>query len=173
MPNESDYRPVKDFPGYYVNPYGDVFSQSSESSLKHSKTLQGDAKVTLYKDGNRITRSVRVLVAEAFVDPPFAEGAYLRYPANRVIILNNDKNDIRADNLAWRPMWFAQKYVTQFQPFYPESYYTRSVIELNTNVVYGSILEAGVANGHLFAEILHSILSGETVFPRSARYSWM
>lgn len=173
MHSVGDYRPIKDFPGYYVNPYGDIHSESSGGSLRHSKTLQGDSKVTLYKDGERVTRSVRVLVAEAFVDPPFSEGAYTRYPANRVIILNNDKDDIRAENLAWRPVWFAQKYVTQFRPVYPESYYTRSVIDLNANVVYGSILEAGVTNGHLFADIYHSILTGDTVFPRSARYDWV
>jgi hypothetical protein len=139
--------------------------------MAESTTRQGDLKVTLSKNGERVTRSVRVLVAEAFVaKPPTVEGFHKSSIPDTVIVLDNDKDNLIASNLAWRPAWFAWKYARQFQPSYRPEFYSKRVMNLSTRRTYSSILEAGVTEGLLFDDIFRSAVTGCHIYPTQTNY---
>ena len=149
-----EWASVPYFPNYSISSFGNVFNHRTDRMMSPSRTLQGDLKVTLVNEKQRVTRSVRVLVAEAFVNPPDL-GEDEGYPVcDTVIVLDGNKENVMADNLAWRPNWFAFKYARQFTQEYPEVYYTRRVANVTRGVYYISILQAGVKEGVLFEDIL-------------------
>lgn len=98
---------IEEFPNYLVSNYGEVVSQKTGASRKPSRNKQGHAKITLSQDGRLITRSVGQLVAQAFV--PGRDEVF-----NQLIHLDGDYLNCRADNLMWRPRWFAIRYHRQF-----------------------------------------------------------
>ena len=81
------WRNVIDFPDYFVSDLGRVWSV-----YRGIKTTTGGT-VTLQAGGQRINKSLRVLVAAAFL-PPKEEGQVLRYK-------NGNRDDARARNLYW------------------------------------------------------------------------
>lgn len=162
---------IPDYPRYLISNYGNVFNERSNDLMAMSKTIQGDLKVTLVNETSRVTRSVRVLVAESFVQKPYLDGgAESSLNCSTVIVMDNNKNNVHADNLAWRPAWFAQKYSRQFNTTYPDYFYTRKVRCLETGVVYGSILDCAMTEGLLFGDVLRSSSDGTPVFPYGRQY---
>jgi NUMOD4 motif len=165
------WQSIQGYPKYMISNYGNVFNERTNKVMATSKTLQGDLKVTMVNGTSRITRSIRVLVAEAFVPKPYIDGgAEASLNCDTVIVLDNNKNHISADNLAWRPAWFAQKYNRQFKSMYPEYFYTREVLNVEDNIVYGSILECGVKEGLLFEDVVRSASTGDRIFPTGSSY---
>ena len=166
----AEWTTIPGYPNYMINENGDVFNKRFDKVMARSKTLQGDYKVTLVNEGYRITRSVRVLVAENFVSKPEMNDFEDRVLFDTVIILDNDKHNVCSDNLAWRPSWFAQKYSRQFSNEYPEPYYFKPVLNVNTQIVYSSILHAGVSEGLLFEDVWRSTVSRDMIFPTGHVY---
>ena len=162
------WQTIDEFPDYMVSNTGQIYSIRAGRNLVLSKTVQGDLKVQLYYDKVGYTRSVRVLVATAFVEPPVS-----RPVCDTVIVLDNNKNDVSMENLGWRPAWFAVKYALQFQSVYPEHYMARQVQNKVSGRVYSSVLECGITEGLLFKEVYLSCLMGKRVFPSSAEYSFL
>lgn len=145
------YRIIPDFPAYEVSNLGNVRNRDTGRLLTQSHTIQRDRKITLYSsDSDEVkTKSVRVLVAEAFVPRPDES-------CNTVVILNLDKEDLRATNLRWRPRSIAWNYVRQFEaPEYNTEWnYTRvPVFDYETGERYENILEAAVTHGLLMSTI--------------------
>lgn len=91
----------------------------------------------LMKDDIRFTRSVALIVAEAYLAPPRNE-AY-----NSIIHLDGDKGNCAANNLAWRPRWYAIRY---HQMFNREPMNVSVLIE-DTGEVFGTLREACVKYG--------------------------
>jgi hypothetical protein len=130
-----------------------------------SPTLTGDLTVGLVRDGYQYRRSVKVLVARAFV---FGETSIFNTP----ILLDNDKNNLHASNIKWRPRWFAWKYAKQFQNI--ESwFYHGPVIDTVNGVEFEHIFEAAVTNGQLCSDIRAAIPSETHVFPTGEKYSYL
>ena len=139
--------------------------------MAESRTLQGDHKVTLSVGGERVTRSVRVLVAEAFVPkPPIGPGFHKSAIPDTVIMLDNDQDNVTSYNLAWRPRWFAHKYARQFKQEQPLNYLTKPVENLTTGKVYSSIVEACTEEGLLFNDVFKSATTGISVYPTNATF---
>lgn len=161
---------IPGYPNYMINAYGEVYNKRYDKIMAISKTLQGDLKVTLNNDGYRITRSIRALVAELFVDKPIMNDFEDRVVFDTVIVLDNNKNNVYASNLAWRPSWFAQKYARQFSSEYPEQYYRKRVININTGEIYSSILHAGIKEGLLFEDVWRSTSTRDVIFPTGHMY---
>jgi hypothetical protein len=86
---------IKDFPGYYVNEHGRVYSNKSGKmrELRPGVGTTGYYLVILCRDGARFTRKVHRLVAMTFIPNP--NGCRV------VNHLNGDKLDNRATNLEW------------------------------------------------------------------------
>jgi len=138
--------------------------------MAKSRTMQGDYKVTLVQYGVRLTRSIRVLVAEAFVDPPYFGPSDYGVFCDTVIMLDNNKENTFAPNLAWRPSWFAWKYSRQFVEDQPESYYIKRVSNVDNSKGYPSIIDAAIKDGLLFEDVWKSATMGTAVYPTGAHY---
>jgi hypothetical protein len=167
METEEVWCVIDEFPNYEVSSTGLVMNSSTNRIMKTSKTTQGVIKVGLMGfDGKQHTRSVKVLVADAFVggrddicDTP--------------ISLDGDQTNCNAYNLVWRPRWFAWKYSTQ--PMY--RYYTiNPVCEVLDSEPYGqvytNIQEASIVNGLLMKDILSSCHKGDPCFPTGQYFAY-
>jgi hypothetical protein len=137
------------FPDYSISNFGDVVNEVTERLLRQNVTLDGVAKVDLFKDGIKYTRSVKRLVAEAFV-----EGRIENF--DTPINLDGDKSNNRVDNLMWRPRWFAMKYTHQFDQI-PDIHRAGPIRDVRTRDRYFDVYEAGTFNGILFKDIWRSI----------------
>jgi hypothetical protein len=69
---------------------------------------EGITYVGLIADGVQQKRTIAHLVAKAFLDPPPNSGF------DSVIHLDGDRFNFSADNLMWRPRWFAMRFHRQF-----------------------------------------------------------
>lgn len=144
---------IPEFPRYSVSNFGRIKNNISERILSLSKTLQGATKITfreregLYKE-NIIycTRSVKVLVAEAFVHNP--SEPWFDTP----VCLDGDQRNNMSTNLAWRPRWFAWRYTRQFKniPPYCEM---GPICDITTGDYYRNIYDASIVNGLLFIDV--------------------
>lgn len=126
---------LEEFPDYAVSDEGEVANIRSGMPRQLSMNQQGIAKISLYKNRRELhTRSVAVLVAEAFV-----EREYELF--DTPIHLNGDRQDCRAANLLWRPRWFAIRFHRQF---YETGFHEKvlPIIELNTGLEFESVAEA-------------------------------
>lgn len=148
-----------EFPEYSVSSLGRISNTKRGKIVKQSVTQQGAAKVNFFKDGVRHTRSVKVLVAHAFVEgrtPTFDTPMHL----------DGDQLNNSADNLVWRPRWFAWKYKRQLEHTeYFEAFTDKPIKDIKTGLVYSNIVEAAMTNGLLFTEIRRSLLDQTPVFP--------
>lgn len=130
---------IDEFPNYLVSDLGNIVSQKTGVPRKPSRNSQGHLKITLSRDGQLITRAVGPLVAEAFVagrDDVF----------NQLIHLDGDYRNCAADNLMWRPRWFAIRYHKQFmyEPFYEEGV---KIVEMETGEHFASLKEVCTTYG--------------------------
>jgi NUMOD4 motif len=144
------WKAIDDFPNYVVSNFGDVVNEDTGYLLNQSRNQAGIVKVNLIKDNTNYSRSVKVLVGEAFV-----EGETKVF--DTLIQLDGDQLNCRADNLMWRPRWFAWKYRQQFSGGISELHRRGPIRDVDTRERYIDIYEAGVVNGILFKEIWKSI----------------
>lgn len=148
---------LEEFPQYAVSDQGVIANIATQRDVQYSYTKHGVVKVGLMRDGVQCTRSVRVLVAETFIQ---GRSDIFNTPIN----LDGDQSNNVADNLAWRPRWFAWQYTRQFTKLKKE-YSLGPVKDVTHGDVYADVYEAGVVNGLLFDHVLRSIKFVEEVFP--------
>jgi hypothetical protein len=156
---------IKGFPGYEVTNFGRVFNLVDGREMTLSFTLQGDLTVGLMRDGRQHRRGVKVLVAKAFVD-----GRTEIF--NTPIQLDGDKVNLRADNIVWRPRWFAWQYTHQFKEVH-NWYFYGPVVDLESGEQYKNCIEASVENGVLCKDVHRSIYSEEHVFPTRQKFAYV
>lgn len=109
--DSGDWKPVEGFPGYSVNSLGQVSRNSTGRLLIPRINQYGVAYVGLMRNWQQCIRSLPRLVARAFLPPP---SSIFDTP----IQLDNDPKNCRADNLMWRPRWYAIQYKRQFRERY-------------------------------------------------------
>lgn len=160
---DTQWARIQEFPDYSISNYGEVVNEHTQRLMRLSTTLQGAIKVNLVNEEGRSTRSVKVLVAEAFVN---GQNDIFNTP----IHLDGEQRNCRADNLMWRPRWFAWKYTRQFRIL--PGYINRGpVLELESQVQYFTIYDAATSNGLLFLDVWQSILLvKDQVFPTWQRF---
>lgn len=149
---------IEDFPDYCVTERGEVINIRTNRTLTLSPTQHGDLTVGLMKDGWQYRRSVKVLVARAFVE---GETDIFDTP----IQLDGDKRNLHASNIMWRPRWFAWKYHKQFDIPYPDWFYAGPIMDITSNQRYHCIFEAAIGNGLLCEEIHLSLKTSKFTFP--------
>lgn len=157
-----EWREIPEFPYYQISNLGNVYNQRFEHMMRTSLSTHGHPKVTLtFRYGWRVTRSVALLVAQAFVEPPDDI-------SDQLIRLDGDITNMRADNLAWRPQSFAWNYMHQLKHEAPLHFRNLKVRNLMTGVRYESIVEAGMTEGLLFVDIWRSTYSGSPCYPHGS-----
>ena len=159
LQHKEKWKILHEFPNYEISNLGRIYNSREDIMMRTSQTGHGNIKITLVAEqGIRYTRSVAQLVAEAFVDPPNAL-------CNTVVVLDGDLSNVTAENLIWRPAWFAWKYIRQLRVEQPHYYHNLRVMNLITGVEYSNIIEAGMTEGLLFADIWRSTYTGAEIFP--------
>ncbi len=159
---ELEWKPIQEFPNYLISNYGDIVNAHSGRWMAQSKTLQGVPKVGLIKGTRQYTRSVSVLVAETFVR---GRDTLCDTP----IRLDGDRTNNRADNLVWRPRWFAWEYTHQFSSI-DQNAHIGPIRDPETGRRYLDVYEAAIINGLLFKDIRRSIVVGDPCFPTYQRF---
>lgn len=154
-----EWRTILEFPNYEISSLGQVYNSKHRHMMSISFTTFGHSKITLTDEaGQRHTRSVALLVAEAFVEPP-------NILCDAVVVLDGDFSNLNAANLVWRPQWFAWKYTRQLKSCQPLQYQNLRVENVITGVRYQCIIDAGIAEGLLFDDIWRSTYTKAPVFP--------
>lgn len=148
---------MPEFSDNIISNYGEIANIKTGARRKNSITANGHCKISMYDSGNRlVTRSVAVLVADAFLPRP--EPRF-----NTVIHLDGDLLNCRADNLMWRPRWFALRYHRQFRNrmFHND---TMPRIEINSGETYATLKDVCTTNGIYFYDVIKSCVE-ETFVP--------
>jgi hypothetical protein len=100
---------IEDFPHYAVSNYGDVVNLKTDCLRKQTQNQQGVSMVTISRNGRGYTKAVGLLVARAHVLNQYDAEVF-----NTPIHLDGNRTNCHAENLMWRPRWFAIKYHQQF-----------------------------------------------------------
>ncbi len=158
---------IDEFPDYVIDKTGSVYKSSSGRLRRPSRTQNGAYKVTLYRDGVPFTKSLPRLVANAFVYNNYDPEIF-----DTPIHLDNDLANNYADNLEWRPRWFAVRYQQQY--WKPEYRHSRTPVEdVKTGEIYESIMGPCQRYGLLFIDVLNSCLKGKEVFPTWKQFRFL
>jgi len=159
---ELEWVTLQEFPEYVISNYGDVVNKNSGRWMAQSETREGHIKVGLVRAGKQFTRSVAVLVAEAFV---VGHGGVF----DTAVHLDGDRKNNRADNLSWRPRWFAWRYSAQFGRV-SDNAHIGPIRDTVTGQRYIDVYEAAIVNCLLMEDIRKSIVMEVTVFPTHQRF---
>jgi len=153
------------FPGYAVSDEGQVMNEQKNQHLKLSPNQYGVVRVGLMKrdEGRQVTLSVPRLVATMFVQ---GKSAQFNTPIN----LNGDRNDNRAENLAWRPRWFAVKFFHQFEEFTTPLMIAK-IYDVETSEEFDDTRQVARKYGLLEEDVMKSVVNGSPCFPTWQRFA--
>jgi hypothetical protein len=160
---QEKWLPIMEFENYAVSNLGRVCNLKRDSLMTITSNNQGIAKVGLqYPSGRLTSRSVAVLVAEAFLK---REREAFNSPINR----DGDRMNCRADNLLWRPRWFAVKFHRQFlsDVFRGES---RPFMEVDTRERFTDFITPCVSYGLYYIDVILSYVNNQQVFPTHQQF---
>ena len=105
------WKDIRSFPEYAVSTWGRIMNLRNERIKDPAVNQQGIPYVNLSVDKRQTVRSVPLLVADAFVTRRGIP-EHFDTPTH----LDGDRTNCYAENLVWRPRWFAMKYHKQFHP---------------------------------------------------------
>lgn len=148
---------IESFPDYSVSNYGRVRNDNTGRILALNDNQYGVVQVGLMRDGVQYHRSVPLLVARAHIPRE-------TIPFDTPINLDGDRHNNRADNLMWRPRWFAIKYNQQFRYPYENPIEAR-IIDLKTGEISENSAECAQRYGLLEQDLVLSILNRTYVWP--------
>lgn len=133
------WRPIETFPDYEVSDLGGIRNATTLRPLRIFDNGHGVLQVVMSRDRKKVCRSVHRLVADAFLDPA---------PEDCVPIhIDEDWSNVRADNLVWKPRWFAVARTKQSSRTQPID--NRPILMVKTMEVYDNALECAKAIGGL------------------------
>lgn len=156
---EENWVEIDEFPGYAVSDLGRVINTQSEQLKTQSVNQQGHAHVILMKDGEQYRRGVAQLVARAFLDDPPRT-----WSTPTPIHLDLDKTNCRADNLMWRPRWFATDYHKMLS--WPnQRAYRQPVTCITTEHTFDTVLECCQEYGLLPWHVMDAMVNRTYVWP--------
>jgi hypothetical protein len=156
-PGPEVWKEIRDFPNYEVSSWGNVRGKRSNRLIAVTKNSRGVPIVGLMGENKKQQkRSLPLLVAEAHVSRPD------RPAFNTPIHLDGNRLNNTRTNLIWRPLWFARKYLQQFeQPIR----YPKPIEDVETRIQYEDSRHAATIHGLLELDIRLSMLNNTYVFP--------
>lgn len=144
------------FERYAVSDLGRVRNEDTGRILTVLTNHRDNHYVGLNKNGVQYRRSLPLLVANTFVNHP--------QPNFKALIhKDTNKDNNRADNLLWRPQWFAVKYWNQAHKGKIGS--DTPVLELKQHELYPNTWEASLAFGLLESDLILSIVNRTFTWP--------
>lgn len=150
------WQDLPEFPGYMVSSLGNIYNSRTKRNRKPTINQQGIAAVTFSVHGGLYTRSIALLVANAFV--PFSDNYHYDTPLHK----DGDRANCQASNLVWRPRWFARRYHRQFK--IDQFHDLRVKVELvDTGERFVGVVEPCVKYSLVFNDILKSAVEGERI----------
>ena len=182
------WQEIPDFPGFLISNDGRVWSHRSNRELSLSHNSAGLIKVNLVRDGINHSRLVKILVAEAYVEiPRWAHQEVFSHPeldrdvtvgvANPRTLTPINKDGDQTNNhwlnLVWRPRWYAWKYTRQFSYDIDRPEYHVPVFNATTEIIYETIIDAGIADGMLWSDIVIAAVEERPRFPEHMLYSFI
>lgn len=167
---EEEWKKVKGFPLYEVSNLGNVRRIGNTWNLSPKVANGNTLFVKLSMGDSSISKSVKTLVAEAFVPKPEGVDSEI-FDTPIQCVLNTE--EIRADKIMWRPRWFAIQFRRQLNESDLVSYWDLPVMNVNTGDQHASILTAALREGLLMKDIFRSAGEGRTVFPTGHRYIFL
>lgn len=151
------WRQIPDFPRYSVSNRGRVRNDQTERIMALSMNREGILNVGLMHAGTQFRRGVALLVAKEFV--PGGTEVF-----DTPIHLDGDPFNVRANNLTWRPRWFAVKYKQQFTDGYGVLI-ARPIRNIKTGEEFPDSFEAAKWYGVLEWDLAQSIEQRTYVWP--------
>lgn len=153
----TDWVPILDFPAYSVNRFGDVkfeyFARLAVPQINQTSCVY----VALMRDGKQNQRSLARIVARAFLEKPV-------FPFNTPIHLDGNRWNCAADNLMWRPRWFAVQYHRQFKYRYDKPI-NRPVMARDQDEIFPNSFEAAIRYGLLERDVVLSVYNNTYAWP--------
>jgi hypothetical protein len=158
-----EWIPLRDYPGYSASHLGRIRNDTRERVLAIVKTQSRHTYVGLMQNGEQVKRSVANLVASAFVSNPRPH--QFTTPIHR----DGDVANSEADNLLWRPRWFAIKFTQQFRKDLDAP---SPVRDRETGEVFEDLWIPVMRYGLLYMDILLSIPNRTVLFPTLQAFEW-
>ena len=153
----SEWRPIYGFPRYSVNEHGEVRHEPNKRRVAPRYNQYGVPYVGLMKDWQQHIRSLPRLVAYAFLPAPSDI-------FNTPIQLDGDPGNCSAENLMWRPRWYAVKYKRQFGARYHRPI-NKPIRVIGHGERYRNSFEAALRFGLLEEEVVLSIENRTPAWP--------
>lgn len=138
---------IDGFDQYEVSSQGQVRNSSTGRILKQYDNGRDSLFVTIRRDGRQYSKSVRRLVAVAFLGEPMDDDV--------AIPIDGDYSNNRADNLVWKPMWFAVRVKAQRRRTRPV--YSFRIEEIATGRIFANSLEAANSLDKLEDDIVRAV----------------
>lgn len=154
---------LNEFPGYTISNLGRVLN-SRNMEMTHSLTQHGEHTVGLVKAGRQYRRSIKVLVAKAFVQ---GENNIFDTP----ILLDGDRGHLDMENIVWRPRWFALIYQQQFDEI-EDWWFAGPLVDEISGQTYEDIFLAAMSTGSLVRDIRTGIMNNTRVFPEGCLFKF-
>lgn len=152
------WKTIPEFPRYSVSSEGRIRNDHTGRILRPQVNQYGVVTIGLMGEKHKQWhRSVPLLVANAFL---IRKSDQFDTP----ICLDGDRMNNAANNLAFRPRWFARQYNAQFEERY-HSPIDRPVRNINTGEVFPDSLEACKWYGLLEKDLVLSIANRTYVWP--------
>lgn len=151
------WEPVAGFPGYSVNPLGQVRKDDTGRVLHTRLNQYGVPYVGMMRGWDQCNRSLPRLVARAFLPTP-------SHIFDTPIQLDGDPRNCRADNLMWRPRWYAVQYKRQFEEPY-ENPINEPVHAIHERERFPNSFAAACRYGLLEREVVLSVMNRTPAWP--------
>lgn len=150
------WRPLEQFPGYSASSAGHIRNDRRDSLLSVVLT-QNRPYVGLMYNGVQVKRSLSKLICETFVPRPV--NPLFTTP----IHLDGQLINCEADNLLWRPRWFALKHLEQFRRRMPD--YDWGIREVKTREEFIDCWGPVFHYGLLYMDVVLAVFNKTYVFP--------
>lgn len=160
-----EWVPLREYPGYSISNYGRVRQDRFDRVLAKGRSQSGATYSRVMVNGVQVTRAVSSLVAAAFVPNPRPE------QFTTPIHLDGDLTNCCAENLLWRPRWFAIKFTRQFRLELPNP--PQWIRDKETREEYEDPWPPVMSFGLLYMDILLSIHNRTWVFPTMQSFEWV
>lgn len=148
--------PLEQFPGYSASSMG-LIRNDRRGSLLSVVLTQNRPYVGLMYNGVQVKRSLSKLICQTFVPRP--QNPYFDTP----IHVDGELLNCQADNLLWRPRWFALKHLEQFRRKMPE--YDWALREVKTREEFADCWGPVFHYGLLYMDVVMAVVNKTYVFP--------